>query len=177
MTYSSKLSVNSGQTPIKYDKEMESFRLAYSHKSTRSETLYSLWDTLLARPSSILHLPSLDLSRLRGPPLIQYHFAQWDSMKFCLGRKFLITKTGSIGLAPPEAKPGDNVAVLVGAPTPHVLRKQGDHYKLIGECYVHGIMGGEALGHLDEDLKAMGHRCRPCPNRKSNARLEKFTIV
>jgi hypothetical protein len=88
----------------------------------------------------------------------------------------MTTKSGFIGLAPPEAKPGDIVAILVGAPVPLILRKRGDQYILIGECYVHGVMGGEALGHLSEELGQMGHRCRPCPKSKSDAPLERFVI-
>jgi len=167
--YSSKLSKYSGRTEIRYRGDM-GFWLPYaSHKSTDSEMLYSFWNTIHARPS-----PSLQLTS--GEILQSTYLSKWDGMKFCPGRKLLVTKTGFIGLAPPEAKPGDIVAVLIGAPTPHILRKRGNHYKLVGECYIHGIMGGEALGHLNEELKAIGHRCRPCPNSKSNARLETFTI-
>jgi hypothetical protein len=98
-------------------------------------------------------------------------------MKFCLDRKLLIPKPGFIGLAPLEVKSGDIVAVLIGATTPHVFRKQGCHYKPVGECYIHGIMGGEALGHVSEKLKPMGHRGRPCPNSKPSALFERFIIT
>ena len=42
---------------------------------------------------------------------------------------------------------GDIVCVLFGSDVPFILRQVGDqgNYKLIGECYVAGIMRGEAL--------------------------------
>lgn len=46
---------------------------------------------------------------------------------------------------------GDYIAVLAGGRFPFVLRSTGDHYRLIGPCYVHGIMDGEAfLDDLDD---------------------------
>ena len=39
--------------------------------------------------------------------------------------------------------------VLPGARMPFVLQPQGDSYLLIGECYVHGLMEGQAL-HVKE---------------------------
>jgi hypothetical protein len=132
--------------------------------------LSSFLYTLAAQPSPTLHLPSWESSEQTKPEL------SLDAMKFCLGRRFMTTKSGFIGLAPPEAKPRDIVTILVGAPVPHILRKQGNRYILIGECYAYGVMGGEALGHLSEDLKPMGHRCRPCPKSKSDAPLERFLI-
>jgi hypothetical protein len=91
----------------------------------------------------------------------------------------MVTSTQqTLGLAPPDAIVGDIVAVLIGAPVPHVLRKNsGGTYKLVGECYVSGIMGGEALAHLSNELSAMGHRCRPYATSKSTSPLQEFEIV
>lgn len=42
---------------------------------------------------------------------------------------------------------GDVIAVFYGCEVPFLLRAAGgDCYKLVGNCYVHGIMYGEALG-------------------------------
>jgi hypothetical protein len=103
--------------------------------------------------------------------------AKLEDLKFSAGRRLLVTKMGSLGLAPPAAKPGDVVAVLIGAPVPHIIRPQIDgSYKFIGECFIHEIMGGEALAHLNQELEAMGHRCRPHAKSKSDAKLTSFTI-
>jgi Heterokaryon incompatibility protein (HET) len=62
--------------------------------------------------------------------------------------RFCVTKTGYVGIVPYEANLGDKICVLHGALVPFVLRKTAGSdslYKLVGECYIHGIMYGEAL--------------------------------
>lgn len=54
-------------------------------------------------------------------------------------------------------QPGDIVCILFSGPVPFILRRDGEYYKLVGGCYVHGIMYGEAVnmrrdGLLDEEL-------------------------
>jgi len=65
----------------------------------------------------------------------------------CAHRRLLVTKRGYIGVAPWNAEVGDVVAVLHGGDTPFLLRPAGKlgEYELVGECFVYGIMGGEAL--------------------------------
>ena len=53
------------------------------------------------------------------------------------------------GLGPDDSKVGDLVCVLFGCSVPVVLRRTApDDYEFIGECYVHGIMDGEAVQGL-----------------------------
>jgi len=40
---------------------------------------------------------------------------------------------------------GDIICILLGGSVPYVLRRKDDHYILIGEVYIHGIMDGEVL--------------------------------
>jgi hypothetical protein len=71
-------------------------------------------------------------------------------------RKFFRTKGGYMGLGPKGMRVGDIVFVLDGGNTPFLLRPKGqriipeqdarDIYELVGDCYVHGIMDGEAVG-------------------------------
>ena len=58
-----------------------------------------------------------------------------------------IVKTSKRFLAnvPHQAAAGDIIAIVNGCKTPLVLRRHPDGFKLIGECYVHGIMFGEVL--------------------------------
>ncbi|KAL2068966.1 hypothetical protein VTL71DRAFT_15304 [Oculimacula yallundae] len=63
-------------------------------------------------------------------------------------RKFFITEEGRMGLGPKGILPGDTVCILFGGDTPYVLRKKDKCWQFIGECYVHGIMKGEAVRDL-----------------------------
>ena len=64
-------------------------------------------------------------------------------------RCLIVTKGGYLGIAPSWAKEGDEVCVLAGGSVPLVLRQRAGgadaHHELVGECYVHGIMNGEAV--------------------------------
>jgi hypothetical protein len=63
--------------------------------------------------------------------------------------------SASPGLGPQDTQSGDIVCILFGCSVPVVLREfeeEGNHYfKLIGECYIHGLMDGEAFDHLDPE--------------------------
>ena len=72
-------------------------------------------------------------------------------------RRLIKTKGGTgendlprLGLAPQLTKKRDLICILYGCSVPVVLRKKhagkpDEHYEFIGECYVHGIMEGEAF--------------------------------
>jgi hypothetical protein len=61
------------------------------------------------------------------------------------GRKLITTNTGFLGLAPEETLRGDFIAVLYGCNFPVVLRRSDNAFKYIGECYIDGLMDGEAI--------------------------------
>ncbi|KJA17678.1 hypothetical protein HYPSUDRAFT_79586 [Hypholoma sublateritium FD-334 SS-4] len=61
-------------------------------------------------------------------------------------RAFIITERGFLGLAPEMARKGDAVCIFQGGEVPFVVRPKGDgNWEFVGECYVHGIMSGEAV--------------------------------
>ena len=70
-----------------------------------------------------------------------------------LGRRLFLTKAGRLGTGPSTIKPGDAVWILAGGTAPFVLRStpilsawsKSPLHKLIGKCYVYGIMNGEAV--------------------------------
>jgi hypothetical protein len=64
------------------------------------------------------------------------------------GRRFLVSDGGYMGLAPESAEEADLICIILGGQTPFVLRPHEDLYELIGPCYVHGIMDGEAMEQL-----------------------------
>lgn len=65
---------------------------------------------------------------------------------FDRNRRFFTAANGYIGLGPADLESGDIVSVLLGLRLPMILRPCGSgNYKIVGTCYVHGIMTGEAL--------------------------------
>lgn len=71
-------------------------------------------------------------------------------------RKFCITKKGYIGWVPPLSQEGDIVCIFAGLYTPYLVRpydrgtgmKMG--YRLVGACYINGMMDGEMWNHERE---------------------------
>lgn len=64
----------------------------------------------------------------------------------CFRRKFCTTTSQRFAAAPRAVKRGDIICVLHGHGIPQLLRDDGDgHYRLIGGCYVDGLMHGEAM--------------------------------
>jgi hypothetical protein len=72
----------------------------------------------------------------------EYKTEAWAA---CYQSKMFRTAKGYLGLGPEILKAGDIVAVIFGAKVPFILRPEGDHYLLVGDCYVHGVMQGEAV--------------------------------
>ena len=66
------------------------------------------------------------------------------------GRRFVTTKDGCMGLVRKDVEVGDVVFVLLGGEVLYVLRPQGTYYLFVGECYIHGLMDGEAVERLND---------------------------
>ena len=66
-------------------------------------------------------------------------------------RRLIITEHDFLGLAPEMSKKRDLICILYGCSVPVALRRMVDavtdeeYFTFIGECYVHGIMDGEAF--------------------------------
>lgn len=76
---------------------------------------------------------------------------------YCKNRSFIKTSEGYIGLAPENAQLGDLICVFRGCRTLMLIRLASDsRYQVVGSCYVHGHMDGEAvLGPLPEHYRIM----------------------
>lgn len=66
------------------------------------------------------------------------------------GHSFFTTTKGYMGLGSQAMKAGDVVVILAGGEVPFILRRAGEFFQLVGECYVHGIMNGEAVHKVAE---------------------------
>ncbi|KAL8750844.1 MAG: hypothetical protein Q9199_006815 [Rusavskia elegans] len=62
------------------------------------------------------------------------------------GRLLITTADSRLGLAPEGTISGDLVCVILGCPSPLILRSNNNlNHEVAGECYIDGTMAGEAL--------------------------------
>ncbi|TVY33496.1 Heterokaryon incompatibility protein 6,OR allele [Lachnellula subtilissima] len=91
---------------------------------------------------------TVELKRLGDTPrqkvkfLDRVHQVVWNRKCFRT-----VNKHGKhfVGLAPPGAEAGDLICILFGCSVPVVLKRTEKTFKFVGECYVHGMMDGEAV--------------------------------
>jgi hypothetical protein len=84
------------------------------------------------------------------------------------GRRFCITANGYMCTAPYNSERGDVVVIFEGFRMPFVLRKSGNDWKLVGDCYVHGIMDGELVVPV-KDIEASPDQTSVDANEESFA--------
>jgi len=75
---------------------------------------------------------------------------QWEWIHAILNQScrrvaFFKTSRGWHGSASMAMETGDMVVILFGSRVPFVLRKHGSVYRLVSDCYVDGLMDGEAI--------------------------------
>ena len=63
-------------------------------------------------------------------------------------RRLVISENGYVGLGMWNVEVGDLICILLGCNFPVILRRIENHYVLIGEAYIDGIMNGEAMEGL-----------------------------
>lgn len=67
------------------------------------------------------------------------------------GRRCLAeTMRGYLTLVSFQSRPGDRIFMLCGDCMLYVLRPKGIEYTLVCECYVHGLMDGEAMTMVED---------------------------
>ena len=141
--------------------------VTHAHKNVYGRPVQSFeeWYRTLTDPSSQTHFPAdvleswalqhlsrRSISTDQTIPEIASAYDEFRHTSFprtMAGRRLLFTDTGYIGLGLDTAKSGDVVAVLYGCKMPMILRPEEDHFVVVGECYVHGAMYGEALRNVD----------------------------
>lgn len=129
-----------------------------SHTSSWASTTSNVsLSTSTASLSTITSVP--DAENLQITPSVHALAQDGDAFKWSYGatlvtryRRFGTTARGAFLIGPDTTQEGDTVAMLYGGRTPFVLRPREDGgWTLVGECYVHGMMGGEALEEEGED--------------------------
>jgi len=68
-----------------------------------------------------------------------------NMMSCVLYRRVVRTFKGYMALAPASTREGDYVVLFEGGRLPLVVRKNEEYWTILGDCYVHGIMNGEAF--------------------------------
>ncbi|EXJ91352.1 hypothetical protein A1O1_04464 [Capronia coronata CBS 617.96] len=72
-----------------------------------------------------------------------------ESFRYSFGRKLALTQDRHLTCCVPretrDGDDGDYICIILGCPTPFVLRRAEDHYRLVGPCYVYNLMDGQAL--------------------------------
>ncbi|KAK3350292.1 heterokaryon incompatibility protein-domain-containing protein [Lasiosphaeria hispida] len=67
-----------------------------------------------------------------------------DMLNVPIGLRVCTTAKSYVGAVPPSACSGDLIAIPAGSSKPYVFRERCDGtYRILGPCYVHGIMLGE----------------------------------
>lgn len=73
-------------------------------------------------------------------------------LKCCDKGKLAVLQNDLLALVPVFAEPEDLIHVLPSASVPCLSRRLGGHYVFIGECFVQGIMFGEAWEEKSREL-------------------------
>jgi Heterokaryon incompatibility protein (HET) len=85
--------------------------------------------------------------------VLQMNGMMWYHIK---NRRLCLTKNGYIGMVPLSAEVGDVICVVYGSQVPFVFRPCKDikgAYRLVGKCYIQGIMDGESKHIKDLEEK------------------------
>lgn len=59
-----------------------------------------------------------------------------------------MTEGNHIGMGVKMSQPGNIVCMFFGHSLPYLLREAGDQYMVLGICYLHGYMDGEAIEEM-----------------------------
>jgi len=134
------------------DENVDQIRNEFNYLDTFMETFRRLGRIKNQHRRSIYHI--LLLAKLfkqaimRDPALLEF-LARGDAST---NRRLIRTQNGYIGLAPRLVRQGDSIALMKGAKTLFVLRPSRQSWKLVGECYIYGIMYGEAFTEKDSKV-------------------------
>ncbi|RSL43367.1 hypothetical protein CEP54_015119 [Fusarium duplospermum] len=90
----------------------------------------------------------------------------------CLGRRLFYTTSGHIGLGPGEMGLDDVVCILGGSVMPIVIRPLGDCFGIVGDCYVDGVMDGQAIAAMAQGKSLCGLVPVNDANRQAQLRYE-----
>ncbi|KIM98517.1 hypothetical protein OIDMADRAFT_31305 [Oidiodendron maius Zn] len=138
-----------------FEQFLKDFLLTTSHVRglQNPPSVDDFWEYLasegVSSPNLIYFLRFLQVSNAKeaGDSNCMREIVDWTGLH---KRRFFITNTQAIGIGPREIQAGDIIGVIFGGQAPFVLRPCGGHYHLVGECFVIGLMDGEAIDKWKE---------------------------
>ena len=97
--------------------------------------------------------------KMTADDVVKYRLFEESLVRVGRERVLFATTNGYAGLGPHGLKKGDRICLILGAATPFIIREKelaeetgnedmadGDGiFVLVGECYIHGLMGGEGM--------------------------------
>ncbi|CZR65443.1 uncharacterized protein PAC_15343 [Phialocephala subalpina] len=84
------------------------------------------------------------------------HRKIWVNTEICKGRRLAVLQKHWIMLGPAQAKKGDFIGIIHGSSIPWVLRPKGmGTYEVVGQCFVDGVMYGEAVDWTEDDAETL----------------------
>ena len=99
------------------------------------------------KPQLAAHLPNLQelrsspeyrtLQRISRDEALDIIHSRIDRIRY---KTLFKTNSGKLGLAPWPIREGDHIVWFSGMRLPMVVRKVGEHYRLIAQAYLHGAM-------------------------------------
>ncbi|KAJ8120483.1 hypothetical protein ONZ43_g2817 [Nemania bipapillata] len=142
-----KFAISLGQYPIHGDLETIFYRTMVkgdlgADPEQRMTEMKEAWEKTMKRIQGVGRLPGA----LGG--LASAILSAGTSCTFPVGylynQRLAKTSKGYLALVPHGTEIGDEVALLAGGKSPFVLRRDDDEkWKLIGDCYIEGLMHGE----------------------------------
>jgi len=102
-----------------------------------------------------IDLSASPLSRLYDSSASQtdVDIAAWDRANnvqgIAHGRRPFITNRGFVGFAPAASTIGDEICLLFEGKVLFVIRREREFCRFVGECFVFGLMDGEAISGFD----------------------------
>ena len=101
---------------------------------------------IMGRTGQVLHWPLQEIMAGASPPRLEDTQPSFTDMLLRIGHASLFWTTSElIGLGDPSVRAGDLVVVCWGLSVPLILRSSALFYRLLGPCFVQGVMDGEAL--------------------------------
>ncbi|KAJ4290921.1 hypothetical protein N0V90_010117 [Kalmusia sp. IMI 367209] len=135
--------------------ERRSF-LAWDHTKMSNEA--KSWNSVYGDPKRVAtYFPASErIKRMHEEGFmqtaVQYAGTSLNMMHW---KRFAASLDGYLALVPVSSLPGDILCIVMGAAVPFVLRPLDGGYKLIGECYVHGLMYGEVLKMTELEVETL----------------------